>query len=128
MRGTGESHDIRVRVAASGVALVPWLFAIVLLALVGYMWASDWITLQDERTVFTADCARGIWQGARCSGDLVAGPRYRVHALKAHGEVVLDHRRHAAGRQARTLRDRGRPQLDLRSGRRSGSNDHAADV
>jgi hypothetical protein len=80
----------RARARVVWSKLKRWLWAIAsLVVLVGLVWASDWITLQDERTVFTADCERGTWQGARCSGRLVAGPRYRFHVLKAHGEVLF---------------------------------------
>ncbi len=65
-----------------------WLavLAIVFFA-VGMVWASDAITLQGERTVYTVDCRQGSWQGASCSGTLVAGPRYRFRTQRSHGEV-----------------------------------------
>jgi hypothetical protein len=50
-------------------------------------WSNDNITLQGERTVYTAACEQGVWQGSRCSGRLVAAQRYRFRALKAHNEV-----------------------------------------
>ena len=31
----------------------------------------------------------GAWQGDRCSGQVVAGTRYRYRALKPHGEVIF---------------------------------------
>ena len=37
------------------------------------IWASDRVTFQGERTVFTVDCVPDIWQGLRCTGKLVAG-------------------------------------------------------
>ena len=52
-------------------------------------WASDFLTLQGERTVFTVECSAGVWAGDRCSGKLVSGPRYRYRALKAHSEVIF---------------------------------------
>ena len=52
-------------------------------------WASDSITLQGERTVYTANCSAGVWRGATCTGTMVVGPRYRFRALKAHGEVIF---------------------------------------
>jgi len=62
-RGTAGAHTV-----AGGRRFGYWLAAVAcLLMLVGVVWASDWITLQDERTVFTATCERGAWQGARCS-------------------------------------------------------------
>jgi hypothetical protein len=52
-------------------------------------WASDVITMQGERTIYTVKCDGGSWTGVRCSGKLVAGDRYRFRALKAHGEVFF---------------------------------------
>jgi hypothetical protein len=50
------------------------LFGIALLALVVLaLWASDRITLQGERTIFTVKCDGGTWQGRRCSGRMVPG-------------------------------------------------------
>ena len=85
-------HDAAVGLRASVGDMRPrhWFYAIAgLLVLAALMWASDWLTLQNERTVYTADCARGTWQGAHCSGELVAGPRYRFRALRSHGEVLF---------------------------------------
>ena len=62
--------------------------ALALLAVAASLWVSDWVTVQNERTVFTAEC-RGAWQGAHCDGTLVAGPRHRFRALKVHGEVLF---------------------------------------
>lgn len=64
------------------------VLAIVVIALAS-AWASDAITLQGERTIYTVECKDGQWQGAACTGRLVAGDRYRFRALKAHGEVVF---------------------------------------
>ena len=36
------------------------------------LWASDRITMQGERTIFTVNCDNGSWQGDRCNGKLVA--------------------------------------------------------
>ena len=52
-------------------------------------WSGDSITLQGERTVYTAACEQGAWQGSHCSGRLVAAQRYRFRALKAHNEVLF---------------------------------------
>jgi hypothetical protein len=74
-----------------GVALLRiWLSCVLVLALLGVAaWAADFITLQGERTVYTANCVQGTWQGKRCSGKLVAGERHRFRALKAHQEVLF---------------------------------------
>ena len=67
-----------------------WAFVIVVLAGLGFAgWASDFVTMQGERTIYTVDCVRGAWQGDHCSGQLTAGVRYRYRALKPHGEVVF---------------------------------------
>jgi hypothetical protein len=67
-----------------------WLAVIAVLAtVVVLLWASDKITLEGERTVYTARCQDGAWQGAHCGGRLVAAERYRFRALKPHGEVVF---------------------------------------
>ncbi|HEX7441836.1 MAG TPA: hypothetical protein VF319_17250, partial [Caldimonas sp.] len=52
-------------------------------------WASDFVTMQGERTIYTVDCKNGVWQGDRCGGQVVAGTRYRFRALKPHGEVIF---------------------------------------
>jgi hypothetical protein len=67
-----------------------WAFVFLLLAALGFAaWASDFVTMQGERTVYTVDCVRGAWQGDHCNGQLTAGSRYRYRALKPHGEVVF---------------------------------------
>jgi hypothetical protein len=53
------------------------------------VWASDFITLQGERTIYTAGCQDGVWKGDLCTGKLVAAERYRFRALKAHNEVLF---------------------------------------
>ena len=70
-----------VRVWAAVVAIV--------LALGFAAWASDFVTLQGERTIYTVDCVGGAWQGDRCAGHVATGPRYRYRALKPHNEVVF---------------------------------------
>jgi hypothetical protein len=85
-----DGAAIRVRAWTGGAKIRQWLYLIAgLLVLAVLGWASDTITLQNERTVYTADCARGAWQGSHCAGTLVAGPRYRFRALRAHGEVLF---------------------------------------
>ena len=67
-----------------------WLALLGLLLLViAVAWLNDRVAWQGEHTVYTADCAGGAWQDARCTGRLVAGPRYRFRALKAHAEVLF---------------------------------------
>jgi hypothetical protein len=63
---------------------------IAVLAVLGFAaWASDFVTMQGERTIYTVDCVHGAWQVDHCNGQLTAGARYRYRALKPHGEVVF---------------------------------------
>ena len=67
-----------------------WAFVILILATLGFAaWASDFVTMQGERTVYTVDCSNGSWQANHCAGKLVAGNRYRYRALKPHSEVIF---------------------------------------
>jgi hypothetical protein len=67
-----------------------WAFVIAVLAALGFAaWASDFVTMQGERTIYTVDCTGGVWQGDRCSGRVAPGERYRYRALKPHGEVIF---------------------------------------
>jgi hypothetical protein len=67
-----------------------WAFVILVLAvLIFSAWASDFITMQGERTIYTVDCHDGAWTEDRCSGTVVAGTRYRYRALKPHNEVIF---------------------------------------
>jgi hypothetical protein len=67
-----------------------WAFVIAVLAVLGFAgWASDFVTMQGERTIYTVECAGGVWQGDRCSGTVAASTRYRYRALKPHGEVIF---------------------------------------
>ena len=78
------------RAFAENPSMRLWPLALALPALlIGGLWSSDVITLQGERTIYTADCRGGSWQGTRCSGRLVAADRYRFRALKTHREVVF---------------------------------------
>ena len=65
------------------------LFALGLVAVIGLIfWASDQITLQGERTIYTANCDGGRWEGLRCTGTMVAGDRYRYRASHSRHEVI----------------------------------------
>jgi hypothetical protein len=64
------------------------LTVVLLVLLYALLWGSDRITLQGERTIFTVDCAGGVWEGARCTGYLVPGKRYAFRASKARQEVL----------------------------------------
>ena len=62
--------------------------ALVLLVLAAVIWGSDRVTLQGERTIYTVDCAQGSWEGSRCTGRLVPGPRYAFRASRTRNEVL----------------------------------------
>ncbi|MEP7302204.1 MAG: hypothetical protein ABI699_11795 [Caldimonas sp.] len=67
-----------------------WAFVVASLAALCFAaWASDFLTMQGERTVYTVDCRDGAWQRNHCAGTLVAGNRYRYRALKHHHEVIF---------------------------------------
>ncbi len=67
-----------------------WLFALAALAaVIAFVWASDKVTLQGERTIYAIDCRDGVWRGLHCSGRLVTADRFRFRALKAHREVIF---------------------------------------
>ena len=60
------------------------------IALLGFtIWLSDSITPKGQRTVFTADCEQGPWQGHRCRGKLISGRRYVFQTVKNRGEVLF---------------------------------------
>ncbi len=67
-----------------------WVSLVVVMVLFGLAaWSNDFITLQGERTVYSAGCQEGAWIGNRCTGKLVAGERFRFRALKPRGEVFF---------------------------------------
>jgi len=69
--------------------LLKSLFGIALLVVVIVgLWATDRITLQGERTIFTVKCNGGAWQGRRCTGTMVPGEQYAFRASHTRNEVV----------------------------------------
>jgi CxxC motif-containing protein (DUF1111 family) len=62
---------------------------IVIALLCAVAWLEDFVTLQGERTVYTAKCEGDAWRGKTCTGKLESGARYRFRALKAHKEVLF---------------------------------------
>jgi len=66
-----------------------WIGIPFLMTLLLFLWATDRVTLQGERTVYTVNCLNGAWSGNGCGGQVVAGPRYRYKALKNRGEVLF---------------------------------------
>jgi len=66
-----------------------WLAFVAMVALLGaVMWASDKISYEGERTIYTVRCQDGVWEGHRCAGKLVPGDRYRFRASKSRQEVL----------------------------------------
>jgi hypothetical protein len=66
------------------------MFVLAMSASVAFvMWATDFVTLQGERTIYTVQCENGAWVGPSCTGRLAAGARYRFRALRPHGEVLF---------------------------------------
>ena len=61
--------------------------AVVLIAGI-LVWASDRITLQGERTIFTVNCEHGQWVDGRCTGRVVPGERYAFRASVRRQEVI----------------------------------------
>ncbi len=67
-----------------------WLVILpILLAAAVAIWAADIVNLQGERTVYTAGCNEGKWEGDLCTGKLVAAERFRFRALRVHREVFF---------------------------------------
>lgn len=62
--------------------------ALLILVLGGFLWASDRVTVQGERTVYTVECTGGQWQGLHCTGRLAAGDRHTFKASRARQEVL----------------------------------------
>jgi len=52
------------------------------------LWASDKITYEGERTVYSVRCEKGDWDGLLCRGTMVAGDRYRFRASASKQEVL----------------------------------------
>jgi len=96
--GSGPNPTVTVMIAQSpakseGRLMKKAVKYPVIVAAVGILclvaWLDDFITLHGAKTVYTADCAQGTWQGGICGGTLVAGGRYRYRVLKAHNEVLF---------------------------------------
>ena len=62
----------------------------VVMALLGvFMWVVDYVTLEGEWTIYTAQCVGGTWVKENCTGKLQAAERHRFRALKTKREVVF---------------------------------------
>jgi len=53
------------------------------------IWASDQVTMQGERTIYTVACEQGVWEGLRCTGRLSPGELHRFLVSKTRNEVVF---------------------------------------
>jgi len=67
----------------------PAAFLAVGILLATWMWLTDFITVQGERTIYTVACQGGAWQGRLCTGKLAASDRYRFRALRRRSEVLF---------------------------------------
>ena len=56
--------------------------------LAAFIWASDRITLEGERTIYTVACEQGVWDGLRCTGRIRPAERYRFRASRSRHEIV----------------------------------------
>ena len=66
-----------------------WVAVVLVVAGLGVvLWASDKITIQGERTMYTVHCDGGEWDGLQCRGTMVAGERYRFRASNIKQEVL----------------------------------------
>jgi hypothetical protein len=66
-----------------------WVTIGVVVAVLGVaMWASDKITYEGERTIYTVRCEQGNWDGLLCRGTMVASDRYRFKASISKQEVL----------------------------------------
>lgn len=61
--------------------------AVLLGALATFAWATDAVRISGVRTIYTAKCTLGMWEGDHCFGRLVAGPRYRFDIDAATRQV-----------------------------------------
>jgi hypothetical protein len=62
--------------------------ALILLLIVALVWASDRITLQGERTIYSVKCDGGVWVDTRCTGKLVPAERYAFRVSPTRQEVL----------------------------------------
>lgn len=87
---TTSSYIVDVPASRRGGGVMPAVVLLLLLLILGVAsWATDFLMLQGESTVYTASCVDGQWAGNTCNGRLKAGERFRFRALKAHREVLF---------------------------------------
>jgi hypothetical protein len=61
---------------------------LVMVGVSAFVWSTDRITFQGERTVYTVTCERDMWEGSRCASKLGAGARYTFRASRSRQEVL----------------------------------------
>ena len=84
-----SSTTVDVPPTTARAGLMPAIVFLLLLLILGTLsWATDFLMMQGESTVYTATCD-GAWSGNACSGRLKAAERFRFRALKAHREVLF---------------------------------------
>ena len=66
--------------------IIPIVVALIIVGI--SIWASDRITLQGERTIYTVNCVGGNWVGNNCTGRLVADKRYGFRSSPSRHEVI----------------------------------------
>lgn len=66
-----------------------WVALSVLSILAIFIWATDRVTFQGERTIYTVTCVNGTWVGTSCTGNMTTGSRFRYRALRTHREVLF---------------------------------------
>jgi hypothetical protein len=64
------------------------LTLVVIAALAAFIWSTDRITFQGERTVYTVTCDGGAWVDNHCTNKLAAGARYTFRASRSRQEVL----------------------------------------
>ena len=62
-------------------------FCAILLTIALVAWTTDAVRPRGVSAIYSVDCKPGTWEGNRCYGRMVAGPRYRFKVLAARGEV-----------------------------------------
>ena len=96
MKRTTKSHALSAglrtgrRAMSKRRAIKDALFGVAAVLVLGLLvWASDTITLQGERTIYTVNCEHGVWKDLGCTGKMVAGDRYRYRASTSRHEVIF---------------------------------------
>src|SRR4051794_22970408 len=90
MSSTGPTMATVQTESGDGSRLLVWIAIALGVGSLGLMlWASDKITYEGERTIYTVACEQGSWDGLRCGGKMVAGKRYRFKASRNKQEVLF---------------------------------------